>query len=252
MNQIKHEGLFSVVQPDDSGMSLPFIYEEAGVVTLYFRMGSIQSQMREDRPDHLVLSYTRTMMAFLLFNRYPETLVMIGLGGGSMAKWCYCHLPCSDITVAEINPHVISLRDYFHIPQDDTRFRVLCEDGAAYVARASGQIDVLIVDGFDADGQPPELCSEEFYNACYDALTSSGLMVVNLCGWGDRINIARIEKIFGDRVLVVTPDDGSNRVVFACKGQPLWHGEHPGSFLMKLKEFEYRRSCSSASPHCSR
>lgn len=36
MNQIKHEGMFSVVQPGDSGMSLPFIYEEAGVVTLYF------------------------------------------------------------------------------------------------------------------------------------------------------------------------------------------------------------------------
>jgi spermidine synthase len=252
MERIKYEGMFSLVQPDDSGMSLPFIYEEDGVVTLYFRMGSVQSQMRADRPDHLVLSYTRTMMAFLLFNQYPETLVMIGLGGGSMAKWCYRHLPCSDITVVEINPQVISLRNYFYIPQNNKRFRVLCEDGAMHVARTSDQIDVLIVDGFDADGQPPELCSEEFYNACYDALTSSGLMVVNLCGWGDRINIARIKKIFGDRVLVVTPDDGSNRVVFACKGEPLWHGEHPGTFMMRVKEFEHQRNFSSASPHCSR
>jgi spermidine synthase len=252
MNQIKHEGMFSVVQPGDSGMSLPFIYEDAGVLSLHFQIESIQSQMRVDRPEELVLSYTRTMMAFLLFNPYPETLVMIGLGGGSIAKWCYRHLPCSDITVVEINPHVIGLRDYFYIPRDDKRFRVLCEDGAVHVARTSDKIDVLIVDGFDADGQPPELCSEEFYNACYDALTFSGLMVVNLCGWGDRINIARIKKIFGDRVLVVTPDDGSNRVVFASKGQPLWHGEHPGSFLMKLKEFEYQWSCSGASPHCLR
>jgi spermidine synthase len=240
MNQIKPEGMFSVVESDDSGMPLPFVYEQEGIVSLHFQIDSIQSQMRVDRPEELVLSYTRTMMAFLLFNPDPETLVMIGLGGGSMAKWCYRHLPSSDITIAEINPYVISLRDYFHIPQDDTRFRVFCEDGAMYVARTFDQVDVLIVDGFDADGQPPELCSEEFYDNCYDALTSSGLMVVNLCGWGDRIHIARIKKIFGDRVLVVTPDDGSNRVVFACKGQPLWQGEHQGSFLMKLKEFEYQ------------
>ncbi len=248
MCQIKHEDMFSVVPPVDTAMPRPFLYEEAGIVKLHFHISSVQSEMREDRPDHLILSYTRTMMAFLLFNRSPEKLVIIGLGGGSIAKWCYRNLPSSNITVAEINPHVIRLRERFYIPQNDERFRVLCEDGAAYVARISDPIDVLIVDGFDAEGQPPELCSEEFYRACYNALTPSGLMVVNLCGWGDRINIARINEAFADQVQVVTPDDGSNRIVFACKGQPIWHGEHPGSFLMKLKAFTSQRRFFSASP----
>ena len=55
---------------------------------------------------------------------------MIGLGGGSMPKWCYQQLPETDITVIEISPIVISLREQFYIPTDDERFRVLCGDGA--------------------------------------------------------------------------------------------------------------------------
>lgn len=248
MDPATRQVIFPVMQLDDSSMPLPFIYEEGETVTLHFRIGSVQSQMREDAPDHLVLSYTRTMMAFPLFNGYPQHLAMIGLGGGSMAKWCYRHLPHTDITVVEINPYVIALRDRFCIPQDDRRFRVRCEDGADYVARASKQVDVLIVDGFDIDGQPPELCSQNFYDNCYRSLTASGLMVVNLCCAGDRANLARIRKSFDDRILVVTPHDGSNKIVFACKGEPAWQGEHPGAFLMKLKEFEYKQKLRQPHP----
>ena len=34
-----------------------------------------------------------------------------------MAKWCHRHLPQADITVVEINPHVIALRDRFYMPE---------------------------------------------------------------------------------------------------------------------------------------
>jgi spermidine synthase len=216
-------------------------------VTLCFDIGSVQSQMREDEPDHLVVPYTRTMMAFLLFKQSPRHIAMIGLGGGSMAKWCYQHVPHSDITVVEINRHVISLRDRFRVPEDNHRFRVLHEDGADFVARTSWQTEVLIVDGFDIDGQPPELCSQRFYDDCYQALTSSGLMVVNLCDDDDQHILARIRRSFHDQVLAVTPEIDGNTVVFACKGEPLWpKGESGGSFLMKLGKSESRREFANA------
>ena len=37
-----------------------------------------------------------------------------------------------------------------------------------------------IVDGFDITGQPEQLCSQRFYDDCYNALTPDGVMVVNL------------------------------------------------------------------------
>jgi spermidine synthase len=247
MDSNERQSIVSVVPSDDSSMPFPFIYEEEGTMRLHFQIDSVQSQMLQDAPDHLVLSYTRTMMSFLMFNRSPRHISMIGLGGGSIAKWCYRHVPHSEITVIEINPHVIALRDHFHIPNDNQRFRVLCEDGADYVARSFDHIDVLIVDGFDMDGQPAELCSQRFYDHCYQALSSSGLMVVNLGGWQDRTNIARIRKSFDDQVLLMRPEDGSNRIVFACKGEPPWpKSGSAGSFLMKLRAFEYKGQFVSA------
>ena len=210
-------------QEDGFTAARPILYEDPdGTMSLFFRIGEVQSQMSGDAPDDLVLAYTRTMMAFLLFNEAPRRIAMIGLGGGSMAKWCYRQLPQTHITVVEINPHVIDLREHFHIPEDDARFRVLCEDGAAYVAETADRPDVLIVDGFDAEGQPPELCSQSFYDDCHRALHVDGMMVVNLCDPQDEVHIARIRRSFGDRVLVATFADGENKIVFAGKGDGLW------------------------------
>jgi spermidine synthase len=205
---------------DDTSMPLPLVYEEKGILTLCLQRGSIQSQMRPEAPDDLLLTYTRTMLDFLQFNPSPQRITMIGLGGGSMAKWCYRHLPFADITVVEVNPYVISLRDRFYIPEDNHRFRVLWENGADYVARTPEETEVLIVDGYEVDGQPPELCSQSFYDNCYRALSSSGLMVVKLCDRHDQVNMARICNSFDHQFSAVMPEDG-NVVAFARKG-PWW------------------------------
>lgn len=207
----------SVVR-DDLLMPIPFIDEDEGTVSLYFKAGSIQSQMREEAPVDLLLTYTRVITSFLKFHPLPRSIAMIGLGGGSMAKWCHRHLAHADITIVEVNPHVIALRDRFYIPEDDHNFRVLCEDGADYVARAPQKTDVLIVDGFNSEGQPPELCSQVFYNNCYHALTSSGLMIVNLSGDNDEANIHRIGKSFRNQISTVTSGD-DDLVVLARKGK---------------------------------
>ena len=211
----------------------PIVYEDGDSVTLQFRIGEIQSEMLASDPSFLVLSYTRTMMAFMLFNKEPKRIAMIGLGGGSMPKWCYHELPKTDITVIEINQMVISLREQFYIPADDDRFRVICGDGADYVADTTDSPEVLLVDGFDIHGQPSQLCSQKFYDDCYRALGLEGLLVVNLCSHMDQQLIARIRTSFDDRVLVVIPEDGENKIVFAVKGERLWITDEPTGELVK-------------------
>lgn len=205
---------------DDSGESSPFVQEYGGVVSLHFSRFEVQSAMYKDAPDDLVLSYTRIMMSFLAFTKAPRHIGIIGLGGGSLPKYCYRHLPNTTISVSEINPKVISLRDRFLIPKDDYRFRIYCEDGADFVQRQSGQLDVLLVDGFDGTGQPPQLCSQQFYSHCYRSLTSAGLLVVNV---SDRRHlISRIGRSFRNQVIVANVRSStSNTIVFAGKGNIL-------------------------------
>jgi spermidine synthase len=219
-------------------LPVPVVAHESGVLVLHFGSDYIQSQMVVDEPDFLALAYTRTMMAFEMFMPGPREIALIGLGGGSIAKWCYRHHAKTKISVIEINPHVIAVRDEFRIPQDDQRFRILCEDGAKFVAKTATRFDVLLVDCFTEKYPPRELCSQEFYDNCHKALAEVGLMVVNLCVKNHRRILSRIRKSFGGQILLSTDNDG-NTVVFACKGQSLWpKNEDARSLRMKLRRFE--------------
>lgn len=201
----------------------PYIYEEDGTLSLHFGMGgAVQSIMRVDAPDVLVLGYTRTMMSFLLFIERPKHIGIIGLGGGSIPKHCYRYLPETRISVAEISPEIIALRNKFFVPNDDHRFQVFREDGAEFVRRRASQFDVLIVDGFDVSGQPEQLCSSDFYNDCYRALDREGILMVNLCDSCHRTSIRRIRQCFGNCAISVGAEHSTNEIVCAGKGAVWW------------------------------
>jgi len=200
----------------------PFVYETLTTKALHFSIGSIQSRMDILEPLALNLEYTELMMGFLLFNAQPRTVAMIGLGGGSIAKYCYANLPRTFLRVVEINPHVIALRDDFHVPPDGDRFQVHLGDGAVFVRKPPEQCDVLLLDGFDVDGLPGQLSSLRFYEDCFNALKPGGIMVVNLhFGNSYAKPIERIQQSFFNCFLAVPEREGSNCIVFARKGQSL-------------------------------
>src|SRR5450631_264933 len=69
----------------DGSYDKPFLVEDLEYRAMCFALdGSTQSEMRLDDPEALVSAYTRKMMGFLLFRRRPRTVLMIGLGGGSL------------------------------------------------------------------------------------------------------------------------------------------------------------------------
>lgn len=201
----------------------PYLLENDGMLSLQFDALCLQSEMNIEDPDQLVFSYTRAMMSFLLFEPSPSRIAMIGLGGGSLAKYCYRYLPQAEMAVVEINPDVIALRNEFAIPADDARFKVLLGDGAVFVKEHGDLFDVLMVDGFDTTGLPDELCSQQFYDDCFASLADNGIMVANL--WSNNglhgALASRIETSFAGRVVMVNADDSPNQIVLAFKNPGL-------------------------------
>lgn len=189
-----------------------------GFLLLQLDDGNFQSLMRKSRPYRLELGYTRTLMGFLLFNPDPGHIVMIGLGGGSLPKYCHRNLRQSRISVVEINPDVIALRDLFHVPADSERFRVYCEDGAEFVGRQQGCVDVLVVDGFDRGGQVPQLCTQDFYENCWTSLSEAGVLAINVLGADACLPdyMERLRQRFG-QVFTVPSEDCENRILFVVK-----------------------------------
>lgn len=200
-------------------MNRPKVRTHGDKRLLEFQPGMVQSEMRLSRPDHLVLSYVRAMMCFVLFHPQPQHIVMVGLGGGSLAKFCYRYLPHCRITVLELNPDVIALRDQFAIPRDNARFRVIQADAVAYMPQLANSADVLLLDGFDAEGLPPALGSASFYADCRTALRSGGVMVANIFSYDPhyRAMRQRLRTTFEDRVCSFHGIAGNNHILFAVR-----------------------------------
>jgi spermidine synthase len=200
----------------------PVVRDADGARSLDFDDGTVQSRMLDAEPTRLVLEYTRLMMGFLLLHPAPTRIAMIGLGGGSLAKYCRATLPAADFTAVEISAAVVALRDRFALPPDGPRFRILCADGAAFVRRDDRLYDVLLVDGFDRGGQPADLCSAAFYDACRARLAGGGVLVVNLHTDEPDCDacVARIGQAFADRTVAIRADQSANLVVFAGTEAP--------------------------------
>lgn len=200
---------------------LPFISEDKNSKSLHFSIDQLQSRMSTRHPEALELDYTRTMMGFLLLNQKPRHIAMVGLGGGSLAKFCHRNLPDSRITVVEINPHVIALRQDFGVPEDSERFKVIEADGADFVRDAEPEFDVLLVDGYDQQGQPPQLGSQQFYENCSSVLTDQGILAVNLHAHHANYDLYldRINRSFDGNTAEVPANKDGNMIVFAGKNR---------------------------------
>lgn len=198
----------------------PFVLVDGTSRSLHFTQGELQSRMQLHSPWRLEVDYTRTMMGFLLFHPAPARIGMIGLGGGSIAKFCHRFLPASHMTVLEINPYVLALRQEFQVPHDEARFQVIAADGALYLHTQAPQYEVLLVDGFDQDGQPAALCTQQFYDDCLAALPEGGLLVVNLhYDHSDYpVLVARINRSVNGHAVEVITQEKTNSIVFARKG----------------------------------
>jgi spermidine synthase len=98
----------------------------SGLRSLHIGGLAIQSAMRLDDPYALALDYTRCMMAFpAAFIPEPREALMVGLGGGSLAKFLHRELRSLRVRVVEIDARVIAAaRTHFHVPPDDARFSV--------------------------------------------------------------------------------------------------------------------------------
>jgi spermidine synthase len=196
------------------------ISEKNGVRLLHLGGPAVQSAMRLREPDTLELEYTRAMMAFLLFHAAPRDIALIGLGGGSIAKFIHRHLTDSRLTALEVNPEVVAAaRAWFHLPADDDRLAVRTADGAAFVAEQRASLDALLVDGYDARRIVEALASADFYRACQAALRPGGVATFNL--WGSDAHFetyrGRIEQAFAGRLLLLPAERKGNIVVFAFR-----------------------------------
>ena len=154
----------------------------------------------------------------------PERVLIVGLGGGSLVKYCHRHLQTTQVTTVEIDADVIALRSQFFVPPDDERLKVVHADGAEHVAamvERGERTDAILVDAYDHTGIAKAVVEPSFIENAKKVLGTRGVFVMNLVAeLGDcKKHVETIRCVFGDPVLVIAMQCGGNFVVFA--GQAL-------------------------------
>ncbi len=196
------------------------VSEARGVRTLHLGSDLVQGAMRIARPSALELEYTREMLLPLLARGagWPRTVLQVGLGAGSLARFLHRHRPRARQTVVEISPAVVAaVRQSFGLPEDGPRLAVTVAEAHAWVAASDREFDLVLLDGFDGEGRAGTLESADFYAACRARLAREGFLAANLLSRrrGFAAAVARLREAFDGRVLVLPPGESGNTVALA-------------------------------------
>ena len=192
--------------------------------SLHFGNAVRQSAMDLSRPDYLVLAYTRAMASTLLFKPDPNRTLLIGLGGGSLARFILRHFPNCTVDAVERRELVTKLaHDYFLLP-DDQRLRVHIADGFEFVrhlaSTSPGHYDLILIDAYTDRGMDDNMNESSFLHACRALLTENGLMAINLWGRtqpGYNDSRRAIQKCFGVKPMLLPAEGTTNVIAMALR-----------------------------------
>jgi len=180
----------TIYEKSREGLVLQVI-EKGDQRQLRFGNHIVQSAISLSSPDGLVLDYTRAMVTALLFPPRLNRFLHLGLGGGTLVRFFYQHLPTVHQRVVELNPEVIEVaRRYFDLP-NSVRLTVVQAEGAEFMRADTEHYDLIFLDAFDAEGADARLHSQTIYTQLRERLAPDGWLVNNV--WGsDRANLFRV------------------------------------------------------------
>lgn len=170
------------------------VIENRTVRKLHFDTPIEQSCIYRDAPMTLNFEYQQKIVELVndhyLDCKLPKNyrVLMLGMGGGTIAHHLYHSLPNLQMTIVELRQIVIDAAyQYFHLP-NVPEIESVQADAIEYIAQLAKdclesndfQFDCILVDIFDSHGIPSELCHADFHINLQPCLKPTGRLIFNL------------------------------------------------------------------------
>ncbi|MGV6859177.1 MAG: spermine/spermidine synthase domain-containing protein [bacterium] len=190
---------------------------------LYFETPVEQSCIVLHEPLRLMFDYYRPMLLPLLFQPSPGKVLLLGLGGGVLARFLVETLPETEVVAVEFRESVVDIA-YSHFGLPDTpRLSVWVTEASWFLGHTEERFDLIMVDVYDALGLSEHAAQVAFFDSAMLCLEEGGMLAMNL--WtSDKESFsevsAMLQRVFEDRVFYVDVNEG-NRVALAFSaGEP--------------------------------
>ena len=245
-----------IVYEADSAYHHILVIDDAQRKTRFLQFNNyVEGGIDLDPPYETRLSYSNAFQLARIFKQKIDNILIIGGGGGIVARKFVTDDPNVVVDQVELDPRVVEVSHKFFHLETGPRLRVHVEDGRNYVRRTSERYDVVMLDAFTIGGQIPfHLTTMEFFREIQQVLKTDGVLVANLNGsmQGPRSAILRSEyktlasvfdnvyffphltDIERERALVPAPDRKRNLILLATTGQRLTN-EMVQTLAMELK-----------------
>ena len=178
-------GYAKVLHEERSVYTRIIVEDERNLRCLKFtlvRENSRQTCMDRNDPQRLVFDYAKMTLSALLLKPDPESILIIGLGGGTLPNALRDILPSAVIDTVEIDEAVVRVAKQFFGFVADEQNRVYVQDARVFGKRAAlrgEQYDLIILDAFDGEYIPEHLMTVEFLSEMRGLLSDDGVLVAN-------------------------------------------------------------------------
>jgi len=142
----------------------------------------------KDNPYKHVFEYTELMVLGLSYLDNPQRALIIGLGGGTLAKYLKKYYPDLAIDNVEMDPVVVNVAwEYFDFSESRDN-QVFVMDGRRFLRKNDRKYDLIFLDAYYGDYIPFHLLTREFLNLVKNRLTEKGVVVSNTWRSADLYN----------------------------------------------------------------
>lgn len=146
-------------------------------------------------PTSLFLPYSQMMVSSLALVSEPKRGLILGHGGGSLAKWLARHWPALELDIVEFDPVVVRMAEEYFDYRPPATHHVSVKDGRAFLNATNHTYDVMWIDAFARDMIPFHLTTAEFYALVRTHLNPEGVVAVNLASSGKEGDLARAAAV---------------------------------------------------------
>ena len=146
-------------------------------------------------PTYLALPYSQVMMAALPLADNPQRALILGQGGGSLAKWLARYWPQLELDVVEMDPSVVKAAEQFFDYKPGRTHQTFVQDARVFLASTSAKYDIIWVDVFARHLIPFHLTTQEFFAELRVHLRPEGVVAVNLASSDTGPDVRRAQAV---------------------------------------------------------
>ena len=146
-------------------------------------------------PVNLFLPYSQLMVAALALTPEPKRGLILGHGGGSLAKWLAFVWPKLEVDVVEFDPVVVQMAEQYFAYRPPANHHVFVKDARVFLRDTTATYDVIWVDAFARHLIPFHLTTVEFFSELRRKLNPDGVVAVNLASSGEGGDLLRASAV---------------------------------------------------------